>query len=235
MIEFVEQAFDLDAESATDLQNTKPDIHRLDDFFNQRIDLVYGELIAALATPVQAAPYAETVLAELKTLRDTHNALAVPDIYESQIEGAVRSVLANDTRQVRTYDENGVPDFRPIEIDMTFADGDEGYLAPANGTLEMFADGTFVYTPDAGFTGEDYFTYRVRCDVAPENGAPNYATSAPAIVRIRTLDCPLDIVNTGDSGNNQINAFDIRAYIGERTSMPSITGIVDAAIANDCQ
>jgi hypothetical protein len=56
VIEFVEQAFDLDAESATDLQNTKPDIHRIDDFFNDRIDLVYAELIAALDTPVQAAP-----------------------------------------------------------------------------------------------------------------------------------------------------------------------------------
>jgi glucose-6-phosphate isomerase len=41
-------------------------------------------------------------------------------------------------------------------------------------------------------------------------------------------------VNTADGSAGDINAFDIRAYIGERTSMPSITGIVDAAIAGDC-
>ncbi len=235
VIEFVEQAFESDAESATDLQNTNPDIHRIDDFLNGRIDLVYNELIAALDTPVEIAPYAGMVLAQLKTLRDRSNGLAVPDIYESQIEGAVRSVLANDTRQVRFYDEQGVPEYRPIEIDMGFSSGDDGFLEPANGTLQMFADGTFVYTPDSGFTGEDYFTYRVRCDVAGEGETANYATSAPVLVRVRTLDCPLDIVSTGDDLGDDINAFDIRAYIGERTSMPSITGIVDAAIANDCQ
>ncbi len=235
VIEFVEQAFESDAESDIDLQNTNPDIHRIDDFFNDRIDLVYGELIAALDTPVQAAPYAEMVLAELKTLRERRNDLAVPDIYESQIEGAVQSVLDNDTRQVRIYDENGVPEYRTIEIDMSFTSGDDGYLEPANGTLQMFADGTFVYIPDDGFTGTDYFTYRARCNVAAEGENANYATSAPVMVRVRTLDCPLDLVDQGDDLGSEINAFDIRQYIGERTSAPSISGIIDAAIAGDCQ
>jgi hypothetical protein len=31
--------------------------------------------------------------------------------------------------------------------------------APSNGTLEMYLDGSFVYTPNAGFSGEDSFEY----------------------------------------------------------------------------
>ncbi len=30
---------------------------------------------------------------------------------------------------------------------------------PANGTVTLAADGSFVYTPNAGYTGDDYFTY----------------------------------------------------------------------------
>ena len=31
----------------------------------------------------------------------------------------------------------------------------------ANGTVDVFDDGSFSYTPDNGFTGSDSFTYRV--------------------------------------------------------------------------
>lgn len=243
-LELMEQFFEADIDpdddgTLTDFGDPAFDLPALEDLLNARIDLVYAELLAATQVPVQAAPYAELVLAELKQLRESYNNLAVADIYESQIEGAVRSVLANDTRQLRYSEKVGPGEFndlhREIECDTSFAPGDAGYIAPANGTLEMFADGTFVYIPDNGYTGEDYFTYRIKCNVAEDGEAPNYAFSRPAWVRVRTLDCPLDIVGTGDNLGDDINAFDIRAYIGERTSMPSITGIVDAAIANDCQ
>ena len=239
VLEFVERAFESDAESATDLQNTRPDIHRIDEFLNARIDLVYDELVAATQLPVRAAPYAEMVTAELKKLRENYNALAVPDIYESQIEGAVRSVLANDTRQLRYSEKVGPGVFndveREIECDMSFGPSDPGYVAPSNGTVEMFEDGTFVYTPNTGFSGADQFTYRIRCNVAEEGQTPNYAYSRPAWVRVRTINCPLDLVDQGDDLGSEINAFDIRQYIGERTSAPSISGIIDAAIAGDCQ
>ncbi len=46
----------------------------------------------------------------------------------------------------------------------TDADGDVltaiGATQPINGTVTLAADGSFSYTPDAGFTGKDVFTYR---------------------------------------------------------------------------
>jgi len=33
------------------------------------------------------------------------------------------------------------------------------YEGPAHGTLVLNQDGSFVYTPDAGYFGEDSFTY----------------------------------------------------------------------------
>ncbi len=34
-------------------------------------------------------------------------------------------------------------------------------LGPSNGTISLQTDGSFTYTPNTGFTGNDYFTYRV--------------------------------------------------------------------------
>ena len=46
---------------------------------------------------------------------------------------------------------------------------------PVNGTVTLRADGSFTYTPDAGFVGKDQFTYTV---------SDGSATSAPATVTI---------------------------------------------------
>ncbi|GAA4704290.1 Type 1 glutamine amidotransferase (GATase1) [Promicromonospora umidemergens] len=46
----------------------------------------------------------------------------------------------------------------------TDVDGDDltatGLTQPANGAVDLAADGSFTYTPDAGFAGTDTFTYR---------------------------------------------------------------------------
>lgn len=244
LLELMERFFEADIDpddedTLTDFGDPAFDLPAIEDILNARIDLVYDEIVAATQLPVRAAPYAEMVLAELNKLRENYNALAVPDIYESQIEGAVRSVLANDTRQLRYSEKVGPGVFndveREIECDMSFGPSDPGYVAPSNGTVEMFEDGTFVYTPNTGFSGADQFTYRIRCNVAEEGQTPNYAYSRPTWVRVRTINCPLDLVDQGDDLGSEINAFDIREYIGERTSAPSISGIIDAAIAGDCQ
>ena len=54
------------------------------------------------------------------------------------------------------------------------ADGDTLAIAelatgPANGSLTVDADGSFVYTPNPGFVGTDSFTYRAR-DAAATSG-----------------------------------------------------------------
>jgi VCBS repeat-containing protein len=46
---------------------------------------------------------------------------------------------------------------------------------PANGTLALSADGSFTYTPNAGFSGQDTFTYQA---------GDGTDTSAPATVTI---------------------------------------------------
>jgi hypothetical protein len=53
--------------------------------------------------------------------------------------------------------------------------------APLSGTLALAADGSFTYTPNQGFTGDDSFTYRA---------ANGVASSEPATVTISVASVP---------------------------------------------
>jgi VCBS repeat-containing protein len=69
----------------------------------------------------------------------------------------------------------------------------EGILTPKNGTLVLNEDGTFTYTPDEGFLGDDSFTYsvtdgyntssavEVKITVSEEPPAPPERPSIPAL------------------------------------------------------
>lgn len=71
----------------------------------------------------------------------------VADAFVRSTGNLVRgNVLANDT------DVDGDPLTATVET------------GPANGTLDLAADGSFTYTPNAGFAGGDSFTYRVTND-----------------------------------------------------------------------
>jgi hypothetical protein len=61
---------------------------------------------------------------------------------------------------------------------------------PAHGTLSLGADGSFVYTPDSGYTGADSFTY-----VAQDSRG---RSSAPAAVAVNVVD----LGNTAPVANN---------------------------------
>jgi len=61
------------------------------------------------------------------------------------------NVLANDDD----------PDGDNIILNLTPLTG------PDNGSITLLGDGTFMYTPDSGFIGEDVFTYSVCDDVVP--------------------------------------------------------------------
>lgn len=86
---------------------------------------------------------------------------------EQTLTVAAPGVLANDT------DANGDP--------LTAVLGSD----PSNGALTLNADGSFTYTPNAGFTGKDYFTYMAN---------DGTAYSAPATVTIN--------VTKGGKGGN---------------------------------
>jgi hypothetical protein len=68
----------------------------------------------------------------------------------------------------------------------------EDDYAVANGTLNVSTNGDFVYTPDVGFTGTNYFTYKAYTPLA---------TSAVATVT-------LIVENIGPLGGEIIDSFD---------------------------
>jgi VCBS repeat-containing protein len=70
---------------------------------------------------------------------------------------AVPGVLANDTD--------------PNPGQTLTVDTPRPFSAPTNGTLTLNADGSFTYTPNAGFTGTDSFTYKTTDGIADSSAA----------------------------------------------------------------
>lgn len=81
--------------------------------------------------------------------------IANDDSYDARNGIALGSVnlLANDSD----------PDGDPLEV--------AGFDYAGTGTLDVRADGTFSYTPTAGFTGTDTFTYTIRDAFGAEDSA----------------------------------------------------------------
>lgn len=88
---------------------------------------------AAVVITVAAVPSAPTAAAD---------AYSTP--VDTQLVVAAPGVLANDA------DEDG----DPLTVQLP------NVSAPSNGSLVVAADGSFTYTPNAGFSGVDTFTYR---------------------------------------------------------------------------
>ena len=98
-----------------------------------------------------------------------------------------------------------------------------------NGTLQLRGDGSFVYTPNANFSGTDTFTYRasdgqaesglatVTINVAPVNDRPDAAADAlttgedqPAVVNVLANDTdvdggPLTVTSNGQPQNGTVS------------------------------
>ena len=63
-------------------------------------------------------------------------------------------------------------------------------IGPTNGTLQLNADGTFTYTPNANFFGSDSFTY----EVTDGNGGTAQATVAITVGAVN--DAPVAVDDT---------------------------------------
>ena len=103
------------------------------------------------------------------SLRSIPVPLAADDTYTTPIEtdltvAAVDGVLANDTPATATQTVE-------LVIDVT------------NGALVLGDDGGFTYTPDAGFTGDDTFTYKWSDGLQDSNDAiaTITVTAAPVV------------------------------------------------------
>ncbi len=198
IIEFQEAADARDPRSAA---NPAFDFHVLDQILNDRIDFVHAEINRAIEMPLESAPYIEWMLEELNDVRDFVFALARDDAYASGNSGitidALQGVMANDIPQ----------EYRSIVVDPSFG------ALPANGDLVLNSDGSFEYTPDAGFTGVDTFTYRLIGTIieglpVPEDGQ-FVSDPATVVIVVESTGCsPADL-----TGNGTLNFFDVSAFL----------------------
>lgn len=126
-------------------------------------------------------------------------AVAVDDVY--------------NTNEDTSFDGNvSDNDFEPEGEEITFAlDGDV-----TNGTLVFNADGTFTYTPNAGFIGTDVFTYTacdpgslcttgtVTINVLPVNETPIAADDEYFVGEDDTLNDDVSTNDTDGDGDNLV-------------------------------
>jgi gliding motility-associated-like protein len=89
-------------------------------------------------------------------------------------------------------------------------------VPPANGTMALFPNGTFEFTPYTGFTGNDFFVYEV-CD----DGDPVACDRATAYIVVD--DAPVDTIPGDD---DELEPEDCELFIPEGFS-PNYDGIND--------
>ena len=83
-------------------------------------------------------------------------------------------------------------------------------LEPSFGQVSLQADGSFTYTPDDTFTGQDRFTYQA-CD----SGTPTLCHQATVLITVsplRVLQVPKGFSPNGDATNDTWIIAGIRAY-----------------------
>jgi hypothetical protein len=127
--------------------------------------------------------------------------IAVNDAYTVAENGvltvsAAAGVLAND------YD----PDGDPLRIcPESRIVGHALLLAPTNGAVTMNADGSFTYTPNAGFAGVDSFYYCAEDGPACVQGRVDITVTGTGTPINTILGTPGDDVLVGTAGNDWIS------------------------------
>lgn len=181
----------------------------VDASFSDRIAALGSEVALAISNDAPSFPYVEFMLADLRALRDNAFGLATDDTYSvagSASFDAAAGLMANDIGQPGRIDN------QDLMVDLDYF-GSPGQVGPTNGTVSVDPDGSFVYTPDAGFEGTDSFTYRLIAQVGdPANpiGDPNVASDpATVVLRVTAADCAADI-----TGDGVLNFFDVSGFIG---------------------
>jgi type 1 glutamine amidotransferase len=140
--------------------------------------------------------------------------------------GELHAGPAANVAPVGAADAYGTVEDEPLEIaapgvlaNDTDADGDDltatGLTQPADGAVDLAADGSFTYTPDAGFAGTDTFTYKA---------SDGTATSAATTVTITVEEGEQPPVNTAPEASDDAYS----AVGGEPLTLPA-----PGVLAND--
>jgi Bacterial Ig domain len=196
----------------------------LGDVLNQRIDLVADEIRRGLERPASAPTYVGWMMAELNHLRETAFDLTADDTYVAGTDGVASAdnlagVLANDVDQ----------EFRSISVDTAYI-LDPGYIAPANGSVTLNADGSFTYVADPGFIGTDSFTYRsmTMIDNVPDPVYSNPATVVITITENSGGACgPADLNSDG-----VLNFFDVSAFLAAFSNQDPVADFTGEGVFN---
>ena len=129
-------------------------------------------------------------------------------------EPVTLDIIVVDYLSLHTFDDAYFTDInQPVSGNVGDNDFDETGAAiyynptpvfqPSHGTIELYPDGSFTYTPDDGFTGTDQFVYEAYNDHA----IPMYAdATVEIIVRDRTTQADLNVTKEGPA----------KALFGER-------------------
>lgn len=149
-----------------------------------------------------------------------------------------------NTAPVAADDAYSTPQDQPLSVDAggvlandQDVDGDAlaAVLAsgPANGSLTLNPDGSFTYTPNAGFYGEDNFSYLANDGLANSNPATVTLTVSPVIAPPATeLVIHLEVSGSPfgqDSGPTWGGAtFWVNVYVEDLREIPQ--GVVGGAI-----
>lgn len=79
--------------------------------------------------------------------------------------------------------------------------------APVTGNVVIAADGSFVYTPAAGFTGDDIFTYNASDGVASSTATVTITVSAPSNQPPVAQDDYMSVTRNTGATNNSVTYF----------------------------
>ena len=208
------------------------DVPTISAHLGERIVGLSSEIDKALGTDAPSFPYVEFVLAELRDLRENAFRLAIDDTYLAagalSVDGA-EGLMANDIGQP------GRIDTQDLMVDAAFFALPE-HIAPANGSLTVFDDGSFNYTPNPGFTGTDSFNYRLIARVDDSDtpvGDPDVRSEpATVVIVVNASNCPADVSGDGSVDLSDLNL--VLANFGQLTDAGDSNGdgVVDLADLN---
>ena len=108
-----------------------------------------------------------------------NNVAGIEDYFLTENDNPLRAqLLANDSD----------PDGDSLMIDTV------AIILPTNGTLIINSDGSFVYTPNTGFVGEDIFEYEV-CD----SGSPQSCDTVEVVIEVLFSNAQNNLYATDDA------------------------------------